>query len=33
MIDSILEHTGIDISNMSENELRETCKSIGVEVE
>ena len=32
MTDSILEHTGIDISNMSENELREACKSIGVEV-
>ena len=32
MTDSILEHTGIDISNMSEKELREACKSIGVEV-
>ena len=32
MTDSILEHTGIDISNMSEKELRKACKSIGVEV-
>jgi lysyl-tRNA synthetase class 2 len=32
MTDSILEHTGIDISNMSEKELRNACKSIGVEV-
>ena len=32
MTDSILEHTGIDISNMSEKELREACKAIGVDV-
>ena len=30
MIDAIKEHTGIDISAMNENELRETCKKIGV---
>ena len=27
MIDSIKENTGIDISKMDENELRETCKN------
>jgi lysyl-tRNA synthetase class 2 len=30
MYDSIKEHTGIDISNMNEIELRETCKKIGI---
>lgn len=30
MIDAIKEHTGIDISAMNENELRETCKKIDV---
>ena len=33
MIDSIKEHTGIDISAMDENELRETCKKLGVETD
>ncbi len=28
MIDAIKEHTGIDISAMNENELRETCKKL-----
>jgi lysyl-tRNA synthetase class 2 len=32
MIDSIKEHTGIDISKMSESELRDTCKSLDIEV-
>ncbi|MCU6769398.1 lysine--tRNA ligase [Barnesiella propionica] len=33
MIDAIKEHTGVDISGMEEPELREVCKSIGVEVD
>ena len=32
MIDSIKEHTGIDISKMSESDLRDTCKSLDIEV-
>ena len=32
MYDSIKEFTGIDISEMSETELRETCKSLGIQV-
>lgn len=32
MYDSIKEFTGIDISEMSEAELRETCKSLGIAV-
>ncbi len=31
MIDSIKEHTGIDISGMDENQLREVCRQLGVE--
>lgn len=31
MIDAIKEHTGVDISEMDENELREVCKKLGVE--
>lgn len=31
MIDSIKEHTGIDISKMNEQQLRETCKKLEVE--
>jgi lysyl-tRNA synthetase class 2 len=31
MTDSIKEHTGIDISGMSEAQLREACRSLGVE--
>ena len=31
MIDSIKEHTGIDISQMNEQQLRETCKKLEVE--
>jgi lysyl-tRNA synthetase, class II len=30
MIDAIKEHTGIDISNMGEDELREVCNKLGV---
>ena len=33
MIDSIKEHTGIDIAPMNENELRETCIKLGVEID
>lgn len=33
MYDAIKEHTGIDISNMDENQLRETCKSLGITTE
>lgn len=33
MLDSIREHTGIDISGMDENQLRETCKQLGIEVD
>ncbi|MBG39391.1 MAG: lysine--tRNA ligase [Cryomorphaceae bacterium] len=33
MIDSIKENTGIDISKMDENELRETCKTLDVEAD
>lgn len=33
MIDSIKEHTGIDISGMEEEQLREMCKTIGVEID
>ena len=32
MLDAIREHTGIDISQMGEEELRATCKKLGVEV-
>lgn len=32
MYDAIKEHTGIDISQMNENELRATCKQLGIEV-
>jgi lysyl-tRNA synthetase class 2 len=32
MYDSIKEFTGIDISEMNESELRETCKSLGIQV-
>ncbi len=31
MIDAIREHTGIDISGMDENQLRDVCKKLGVE--
>lgn len=31
MIDAIKEHTGIDIADMNEDQLREVCKQIGVE--
>ncbi|KGN84661.1 lysine--tRNA ligase [Porphyromonas sp. COT-290 OH860] len=33
MFDAIKEHTGIDISQMNEDELRQACKQIGVEVD
>ena len=33
MLDAIQEHTGIDISQMDEDELRATCKKLGVEVD
>lgn len=31
MIDSIKEHTGIDITGMNEDQLREVCQKLGVE--
>jgi len=31
MIDAIKEHTGIDISGMNEDQLREVCKQLGIE--
>lgn len=31
MIDAIREHTGIDISGMDENQLRDVCRELGVE--
>ena len=31
MIDAIREHTGIDISGMDENQLRDVCRQLGVE--
>ncbi len=31
MFDAIKEHTGIDISGMNEDQLREVCKQLGVE--
>ena len=33
MLDAIQEHTGIDISQMGEDELRATCKKLGIEVD
>lgn len=33
MLDAIKEHTGIDVSGMNEEELRTTCKSLGIEVD
>ncbi len=33
MFDAIKEHTGIDISEMDENGLREACKSLGIHVD
>ncbi|MFB6342585.1 lysine--tRNA ligase [Saccharicrinis sp. FJH62] len=33
MLDAIKEHTGIDISGMNEDQLREVCKKIDVEVD
>lgn len=33
MIDSIAEHTGIDINGMGEEELREVCKKLDIEVD
>ncbi|MBK8806166.1 MAG: lysine--tRNA ligase [Bacteroidales bacterium] len=33
MYDSIKEHTGIDISGMNENELRDVCKKLSIEVQ
>ena len=32
MYDAIKEHTGIDISNMDENQLRDVCKQLHIEV-
>ncbi len=32
MIDSIMEHTGIDINGMNEDQLREVCKTLNIEV-
>ena len=33
MLDSIKEHTGLDISKMSEEELRQTCKKLSIETD
>jgi len=33
MLDAIHEHIGIDVSGMNEEELRATCKSLGIEVD
>ena len=33
MLDAIKEHTGVDVSGMNEDELRATCKSLGIEVD
>ena len=33
MIDAIKEHTGIDISGMDEDQLRQTARSLGIEVD
>ena len=33
MLDAIKEHTGIDISQMDEEELRATCKQLGIEAD
>ena len=33
MLDSIKEHTGVDISKMNEPEIREVCSNLGVEVD
>ncbi len=33
MTDAIKEHTGVDITNMSEDELREACKQLQIEVD
>ena len=33
MLDAIHEQTGIDVSGMNEEELRATCKSLGIEVD
>lgn len=33
MLDSIREHTGIDISGMDEEQLRETCKKLDIEID
>ena len=33
MLDAIKEHTGIDISQMNEEELRATCKQLGIEAD
>lgn len=32
-LDAIQEHTGIDVSKMSEDELREVCQKLGIEVD
>src|SRR3982751_1280867 len=33
IFDAIKEHTGIDVSNMNEEELRKTCQQLGIHVE
>lgn len=33
MIESIKEHTGIDITGMTEDQLRDVCKQLGIEVD
>ena len=33
MFDAIKEYTGYDVSQMNEEELRETCKKLGIETD
>ncbi len=33
ILDAIKEHTGVDVANMNEDELRKTCTDLGIEVD
>lgn len=33
MIDAIKDHTGVDITGMDESQLREACRSLGIEID
>lgn len=33
ILDAIKKHTGVEVAGMNENELRETCKKLGLEVD